>query len=86
MTFSQSPNYYNETYQQIQPPINPPLPPRFGNLSRPMTYQSESEDSYVKMGSVSVKQEMLDEFYEKVGPKEEALYERVGPSQWNMMT
>ena len=51
-----------------------------------MAYQSDSEDSYVKMGSVSVKQEMLDEFYEKVGPKEEALYERVGPSQWNVMT
>ena len=57
-------HYYNETYQQIQrdqPPINPPLPHHFGHLSHPIVYQSESEALYVKMGSVSDKQD--DEFY-----------------------
>ena len=85
MRFSSSPNHYNETYQQIQfdqLPINPPLPPRFGNLSHPKASQSDSEASYVKMGSVSVKQDVFDEFYGREGSKEEALYEKVGPSQW----
>ena len=57
-------HYYNETYQQIQcdqPPINPPLPHHFGHLSHPIAYQSESEALYVKMGSVSDKQD--DEVY-----------------------
>ena len=43
-------------------------------------YQSESEALYVKMGSVSVKQ---DEFYGKEGSKVEALYEKMGPYQWS---
>lgn len=45
-------------------------------------YQSDSETSYVKMDLVSVKQKVFDEFCGKEGSKEEALYEKMGPSQW----
>ena len=74
--------YYYEAYRTALsngPPINPPLPPCSANPSP--VYRSDSNASYVKMKAVSVKQEILDEYYENE-TKEEAVYEKVGPAHW----
>ena len=57
-------------------------PPYSNQLGSPMVYRSENNASYVKMNSATVKADTSNELYEKEGPKEEPLYERMGPSQW----
>ena len=74
--------YYYEAYRTTtsnRPPINPPLPSIAASPS--LLHRSDSNASYVKMKSVSVKQEVYDEFHE-IETKEKALYEKVGPRHW----
>ena len=74
--------YYFEAYRTTSsngPPINPPLPPCSADPS-PL-YRSDSNASYVKMKAVSVKQEILDKYYENE-TKEEAVYMKVRPAHW----
>lgn len=74
--------YYYEAYRTTtsnRPPINPPLPSY--SASPGLLHRSDSNASYVKMKSVSVKPEVFDEYYE-IETKEEALYEKVGPPHW----